>query len=82
MEGGRFDLIISDLKLPDGDGLAVVRAARERLHPPPVIVVTGFPSDETRRKALAEGATALLPKPFGTVALVAAVRSALDHPAP
>ena len=81
IEGGGFDLVISDLKLPDGDGFAVVRAARGWIQPPPVIVVTGLPSDATRKKALAEGATAFLPKPFRTAALLAAVRSALDHPA-
>ena len=82
IEGGGFALVISDLKLPDGDGLAVVRAAREGMRPPPVIVVTGFPSDGRRKQALAAGATAFLPKPFGTAALLAAVRSALDQPAP
>ena len=46
-------LIISDLRLPDGVGLDVVRAAHARLHPPPVIVVTGFTSEQSRRRALA-----------------------------
>ena len=40
----RLDLVISDLRLPDGDGLDVVRAARGTTDPPAVIVVTGYPS--------------------------------------
>jgi two-component system response regulator PrrA len=76
--GERLDLVISDLRLPDGDGLDVVRAARGVPDPPPVIVVTGYPSDETRRAAAAAGATAFFAKPFAAAGLLAAVRSILD----
>jgi DNA-binding response OmpR family regulator len=74
----RPDLVICDLRLPDGDGLDVVRAARAAAPPVPVIVVTGFPSDETRRTALGAGATAFLSKPFAAAALLAAVDASLD----
>jgi DNA-binding response OmpR family regulator len=70
-------LVISDLRLPDGDGLDVVRAAR-LASPVPVIVVTGYPSDETRRAALTAGATTFLAKPFAAAMLLAAIRSSLD----
>lgn len=73
-------LVISDLRFPDGDGLDVVRAARRAAQPPAVIVVTGYPSDETRRAALAAGATAFLAKPFTAAMLLAAVRSGLHGP--
>ena len=73
----RLDLVISDLRLPDGDGLDVVRAARETTDPPPVIVVTGYPSDESRRAATAAGASAFVAKPFAAAALLEAVRSSL-----
>ena len=71
-------LVISDLRLPDGDGLDVVRAARGARAPVPVIVVTGYPSDETRRAALAAGATTFLAKPFAAAVLLAAIRSSVD----
>ena len=71
-------LVISDLRLPDGDGLDLVRAARGARHPMPVIVVTGYPSDETRRAALAAGATTFLAKPFAAMVLLAAIRSSVD----
>jgi len=73
--GHRLDLVISDLRLPDGDGLDVVRAARGAPNPPPVFVISGFPSDETRRAAAAAGATAFFSKPFTAASLLAAVRS-------
>jgi DNA-binding response OmpR family regulator len=72
------DLVISDLRLPDGDGLDVVRAARGARHSMPVIVVTGYPSDDTRRAAHAAGATTFLAKPFAAAVLLAAIRSGLD----
>lgn len=71
-------LVISDLRLPDGDGLDVVRAACAARAPVPVIVVTGYPSDETRRAALAAGATTFLAKPFAASVLLAAIRSIVD----
>jgi DNA-binding response OmpR family regulator len=73
----RLDLVICDLRLPDGDGLDVVRAARGMAEPPSVIVITGYPSDETRRAAAAAGAVAFFAKPFAAAALLAAVRSSL-----
>jgi two-component system response regulator PilR (NtrC family) len=74
----RMQLVISDLRLPDGDGLDVVRAARGAADPPTVIVVTGYPSAERRRAALAAGATTFLAKPFVAATLLAAIGSGLD----
>jgi DNA-binding response OmpR family regulator len=71
-------LVISDLRLPDGDGLDVVRAAHAARDPLPVIVVTGYSSDETRRAALAAGATTFVAKPFAAAVLLAAIRSSVD----
>jgi CheY-like chemotaxis protein len=75
-----LDLVIADVRLADGDGLDVVRAARAHLHPPRVIVVTGFASEHSRRQALAAGATAYLAKPFSTSTLASLVREALAAP--
>ena len=62
--GRTFDLIIADMKLPDGNGIDLVRVTRSIAVPPPVIVVTGFASDATQKDAIAAGATAYLSKPF------------------
>jgi len=82
LDGDPLALIIADLRLSDGDGLDVVRAACARLRPPPVIVVTGFASEQSRREALAAGATAYLAKPFSTSALTSLIREALAEPLP
>lgn len=70
-------LLIADLRLPDGDGLDVVRAARALPTPTPVIVVSAFTSNETRDAALAAGASAVLAKPFFTDAFTKLVQSVL-----
>jgi DNA-binding response OmpR family regulator len=64
LESLRPKLVISDLRLSDGNGLDVIRAASTLNPPPPVIVVTGFASRAARQAALASGACAFLAKPF------------------
>jgi DNA-binding response OmpR family regulator len=66
METQPFLLVIADLRLPDGDGLDVVRAARALPAPVPVLVATVLGSRETRQAATSAGASAFLAKPFTT----------------
>jgi two-component system, OmpR family, KDP operon response regulator KdpE len=70
-------LVIVDLKLPDMDGIDLVRAIRAGSDPPPVIVVTGFASSAARRAALDAGAVGYLSKPFSILALAALMRDIL-----
>jgi DNA-binding NtrC family response regulator len=63
LEKGRFDLVITDLKLPDGLGLEVVRAARQTDSAPEVILMTAFGSVETAVEAMKLGALDYLTKP-------------------
>ena len=73
-------LVIADLRLPDGDGLDVVRAARALPAPAPVIVATVLASRETRQASMAAGAAAFLAKPFATEAFSSLVRQVLGGP--
>jgi DNA-binding response OmpR family regulator len=75
---GPLGLLIADLRLRDGDGLDVVRAARALPVPPPVIVVSGLGGEPNRAAALAAGATAFVTKPFSTTAFAELVRSILE----
>jgi|SoiMethySBSTD1v2_1073268.scaffolds.fasta_scaffold2069670_2 DNA-binding response OmpR family regulator len=72
-------LAIVDRKLPDGDGLDVLRAAQETGMP--VIMVTGFTSAGSRQRALDEGAAGFLGKPFSGKALLELVSSIVGEPA-
>lgn len=60
----RFDLVISDVRLPDISGLELLSAARCERPGCPVILITSHPTTNLRTEALAGGAFDLLPKPF------------------
>lgn len=59
-----FDLVLSDLRLPDMDGLAVIEWLRETQPALPVLVMTGHATVETTIRALRLGAYDFLQKPF------------------
>lgn len=59
-----FDLIIVDLRLPDMDGLALIRAVRQFDPFMKVIVMTAYGSRETEREARKLGIHGYVTKPF------------------
>lgn len=73
-----LSLVLTDMRLPDGNGLDIVRAARRTTpSPTPALVVTGFASEAGRSAALAAGAAGYLAKPFGAATLVSLVQTTL-----
>ena len=60
-----YDLVLTDLKLPDGEGLEIIRKARESASPrlPEVILMTAFGSVESAVTAMRLGASDYLTKP-------------------
>lgn len=66
-------LLITDLRLPDGDGLDLVRAARRLPTPTPSMVVTGYASEASRTASMSAGASAFLAKPFAAASFTALV---------
>lgn len=60
----KIDLIISDIRMPGGTGVELLKTVKARnIFFPPIILITGF-ADVTPEEAYAEGAEALLNKPF------------------
>ncbi len=59
-----FDLVISDIKMPDMSGVDVLRHVKETEPGTPVIMVTAYASAETAVEALRLGAYDYLTKPF------------------
>jgi CheY-like chemotaxis protein len=60
----KVDLIISDIRMPGGTGVELLKTVKARnILNPPVVLITGF-ADITPEEAYAEGAEALLSKPF------------------
>lgn len=80
IEQREFDLVISDIKMPDKSGYDVFAAARRRSAVMPVILMTGFGYDPNHSivRASQEGLQAVLFKPFKVNQLLAEVRKALQ----
>jgi len=81
LEGHDYDLCLTDMRLPDGDGLQLVAAISRREVQPPVAVITAYGSTENAIAALKAGAFDYLAKPVALDALRALVRSAIALPA-
>jgi len=79
LERARFDLLISDIKMPDMSGVDVLRAAK-RLDPDVVgVMITAFASADTAIEAMRLGAHDYLSKPFDIDELKIKVRNALEQ---
>ncbi len=74
-----FDLVISDLRLPDGTGLDVIGAIRTLRPELPVIMITSYSSMESAIAALRAGAVDYIIKPFDNDQLLHAVERALKE---
>src|SRR5207245_1593726 len=75
-----FDLCLTDMRLPDGEGLRVVEHITEKGLDVPVAVITAFGSAENAVAALKAGAFDYLAKPVALEQLRALVKQALKVP--
>lgn len=76
---GSFDCLITDVRMPDMDGLELQQRLRARSSPMPVIFITSSTDEATRERALRTGATAWFTKPVADEALLGALRAALGQ---
>ncbi|HEY5293629.1 MAG TPA: sigma-54 dependent transcriptional regulator [Burkholderiales bacterium] len=76
----RFDLCLTDMRLPDGEGLDLVRYIGEHCSDLPVAVITAYGSAENAVAALKAGAFDYLSKPVSLEDLRTLVKSALKLP--
>lgn len=80
IEGDPIDLIVLDLRLPDGDGLSLVRELRQDPRPEsrtPVIILSSKDQDVDRIVGLELGADDYLTKPFNPRELLARIKAVL-----
>ena len=73
-----IDLVITDLKMPEGDGLDLVRHVRENYRNTEVMMITGYASIDGAVSAVKAGAEEYLAKPFTEEELLDAVRRVLE----
>ncbi|HNH92392.1 sigma-54 dependent transcriptional regulator [Accumulibacter sp.] len=80
LEQQRYKLCITDMRLPDGDGLEIVRLISERYGETPVAVLTAHGSAQNAVAALKAGAFDYVAKPMALDQLRSLIRSALSLP--
>src|SRR6266404_111253 len=73
-----FDAVISDIYMPDGDGLTLVQDLRALFPALPIILMTAQGSVELAVRAVEEGATDFIAKPFEVSAVAALLRRCLS----
>lgn len=73
----RYDLLITDLRMPFVSGLTVVYSVRKMFPDLPIIVLTAFASPEVKSECLRMGAAAFLEKPLDTAALMEVIEGVL-----
>ncbi|MDO6966173.1 response regulator [Rhizobium alvei] len=81
LKDGQFDLVITDLNMPNMDGLTMIRELRKlpAFTGVPVIFLTTESDGELRQQAKAAGATGWLTKPFDPENLVKIARKVLGR---
>ena len=74
MSNFAMDVVVTDLRMPEVDGLSVLSAAVQQVDPPDVILMTGHGSTENAVEAMKRGAADYLTKPFSMEELRVRVR--------
>lgn len=79
LKNSNFDLIITDMKLPDITGIEIIKKAKEILPHAIVIVITGFGTIENAVEAMKLGSFTYLVKPFCAETIETAIDKANEH---
>lgn len=79
LKEGKIDLVLTDLKLPQKNGIEILRVSKEENQIRPVIIMTAFGSVETAVEAMKQGAFDFITKPFDTDHLLVLIRRALEN---
>ena len=74
-----FDLVITDIRMPEASGLEVVRTLKQRRPETTLIVITAFGSFQTAVEAIQSGAYDYISKPFKMEEMKLTVRRALEQ---
>lgn len=75
----QFDLVITDQKMPDGDGLSVITACKDADPALPVVLLTAFATIDLAVEAMRQGAFDFVTKPFAPEVVLAVVKRAAER---
>ena len=73
----QFDLLIADLKMPGMDGLTLIKQTKKNWADLPIIIITGFSTEQSAIEAINLGVAGYLTKPFRVPQVLAAAAKAL-----
>lgn len=79
LAANQFDLVITDKKMPDGDGFEILEICRENYPALPVVMLTAFATVELAVEAMQAGAFDFISKPFVAEVVTAVVRRATER---
>jgi len=74
-----YDIVLTDIRMPEVDGLIVLRDIKRQKPALPVIIITGYGSVRSAVQAMKLGASDYIEKPFSPDELIQSVRKAIDH---
>jgi len=74
-----FDLMIVDVKLPDGDGTELLKQLQSRPSKPLVVMISGFGTVDLAVECMSNGAFTFLTKPFSPEQLAVTLKKAEEH---
>lgn len=78
LQGKDYDLVITDIKMPEMDGLEFIRQVRAKDPDMSIVLITGYPSQESIKEALAMRIIDYLPKPFSPALLTEVAHKAVE----
>ena len=78
MEQKSYDLVITDLKMPEVDGITLIKWIRKSRPNTEIVVITGYPSQETIKDAIDFGIIDYVPKPFTPAVLTDVIKRAVE----
>ncbi|MFV0541420.1 MAG: sigma-54-dependent transcriptional regulator [Aestuariibaculum sp.] len=76
-----YDLVFTDLRLPDGDGISLLKQIKRTKHTIPVVLMTGYAEVSTAVQAMKQGAFDYISKPFNPTEVLEVISNALEEKA-
>ncbi|MGV0439235.1 response regulator [Corynebacterium mastitidis] len=78
LEDYEIDLVLTDIHMPEMDGIALLQETRKLPEPPVFVAMTGFDTDETMLKTLTGGAAGYIIKSARPQEIISSVRDAMN----
>lgn len=77
-----YDLVFTDLRLPDGDGISLLKKIKTHYYQVPVVLMTSYAEVSTAVQAMKQGAFDYISKPFNPDEVLEVIHNALEDQLP